>query len=154
MQLANPANYLIIAVIVIFFIGRQFMPRQLSDKQLWLLPVAATVYGLYQMTRTQPSGLIDIAMLVANVTLGAVLGLGRGLTMKVWRSAGGSLMTQGTVLTLVLWVVSFGLRFGIGFLSHSAVNMTELPIFIGVTFGMQNAAIWLRGLTTVRQTLW
>lgn len=157
---AGYGTYLIFAVVILVFIGRQLLPSAINERRLFLLPLAATVYGLYQVTKTPPAGLIDLTLLAVNLGLGLVLGLGRGATMRVWRGAGGLLMSQGTLLTLGLWLVSIAVRIGFGILSHGATNMADLALFVGVTFGAQSAALWLRmqspgvARETAARTLW
>lgn len=141
---AGYGTYLIVAVVIVVVIGRQLLPGPINERRLLLLPLAATVYGLYLMSKTPHPGLLDLALLAVNLGLGAVLGVGRGATVKVWRGADGVLMSQGTLLTLGLWLVSFAIRIGFGVLSHGAMNTADLALFVGVTFGAQSAVLWMR----------
>lgn len=49
-----------------------------------------------------------MAWIVASLVVGGALGTARAFSTKIWRVQDGSAMSQGTVLTAVLWVVSLG----------------------------------------------
>lgn len=137
----------VIAALVIFMIGRQFVPQRANGGRTWLFPAAFTVLGLYLISQHPPTGALDIALLSVNLLVGIVLGFGRGFSMRYWRDAAGLWMRQGTILTFLLWVLLFGLRFGLEFLLHGSFTAqagAELPLFIGATFSAQAIAAWLR----------
>ena len=153
MSCTNPATILIGVALVVFLIGRQFTPQPVKEGRLWLFPLALTVYGIYEMSQTPPSSVVDIAMLAVSVVTGAVLGFGRGMSMRLLRTSTGQLMQQGTLLTVGLWVLSVALRIGLGFLAHGAFDTNELPLFLGITFGAQALAVLLRtGATSPRSS--
>jgi hypothetical protein len=137
----------VIAALVILMIGRQFVPQRVNGNRAWIFPAALTVFGLYLIGQHPPTGALDIVLLGVNLTVGIVLGFGRGYSMRYWRDAAGSWMRQGTILTFGLWVLMFGLRFGLDFVVHGSFTpqaQAELPLFIGATFGAQAIATWLR----------
>jgi hypothetical protein len=144
MSLSNPTAILLAIGLLAFLIGRQFTAQPVREGKFWLFPLAMTVYGVYLTSQTPPSGLLDISFLAVNLVGGAVLGFGRGLTMKLWRTQDGRLMQRGTLLTLGLWLLSIGLKVGAGFLSHGAFSTDQLPLFMGVTLGAQAIAMLLR----------
>jgi hypothetical protein len=137
----------VVAGLIIFLIGRQFVPQRVNGGRTWLFPIIITIYGLYLIAQHPPTALIDLGLLGLNVVVGLVLGFARGYSMRYWRDAAGQMMRQGTILTLLLWVVSFGARFGLEFAIHggfTAQAQTELPLFVGVTLGAQSLAMWMR----------
>jgi hypothetical protein len=144
MNFSNPAVILIGIPLIVFLIGRQFTPQPVKQGRFWLFPLAITVYGLYLIYQTPPGGPIDIALLAVNLVAGAVLGFGRGATMKLWRTPAGRLMQQGTLLTFGLWLLTIGVRIGLGLLAGGAFHGSELPIELGVTLGAQAVAMLLR----------
>jgi hypothetical protein len=85
-----------------------------------------------------------VALLTVNLVLGAVMGLVRGATMRIWRSTAGDWMMQGTILTFACWVVSIGLRLAIGASAHADFPTNEIALFIAVTFGAQNLVVGAR----------
>jgi hypothetical protein len=137
MNLSNPAVILIGIALIVFLIGRQFVAQPVNEGRLWLVPLALTVYGVYLISQTPPGGLLEIALLMVNVVVAGVLGVARGMSMRVWRDAAGRLLQQGTLVTFGLWLVLLVVRVGLGVLFPGAVAFSQLPLFIGVTLGAQ-----------------
>jgi small-conductance mechanosensitive channel len=138
---------LVAAVVVVVVIGRQFLPQRVNGGRFWVFPVILTVYGLYEIGKQPPAGAVDVALLALNVVVGIALGFARGYSMRYWRDATGQLMRQGTILTFALWVLSFGIRFGLEFVVYHGFTgraQSELPLFIGATLGAQALAMWMR----------
>ena len=146
---SGPTGILAIGALVIFVIARQLMPAQLSGRRLLLFPAIAA-YGVVQ---TSPSlarlDLLGIGMLVFGGAVGLVFGALRGLTVRIWQAADGSTWTRGTWLTLALWVAMILVRIGTTaadyLLGIDTKALTgELMVFMLLTFGAQNAVVWLR----------
>jgi len=100
-------------------------------------PAVAALYEWLYALEPQP-------VVAEPVVAGVVLGLARGASTKVWQAADGTWMRRGTLLTLVLWIVSIAARVGIGFASHGATPLDTITFFLAVTFAAQNLAVWLR----------
>jgi hypothetical membrane protein len=136
------------ALIALFIIYRQLARRQVAARQLVVVPLVLALLGLYNLDNQPPSTSAAAVAIVASLASAVVFGLARGYTMRVWQEAG-VVLRQGVPLTLVLWVVSIGIRAGIGVIAHRAgtaesVTVGELPLFLGVTLAAQNAVIWMR----------
>jgi hypothetical protein len=136
--------YLVIGALVLFAIGRQFLPQPVNDGRWWLIPAGLIVYGLFQMTRQPLPGLAASAALGVDIVISIVSGLLRGLTTRVWVGADGRTMKRGTLLTFACWVASFGARFGALALFHTGFDQPGLLIFLGVSFGIQAAVVQLK----------
>ena len=102
------AVYALIAAIVIY---RQLAPRPAqSTGWLFILPFVLTGYGAYSMLQSPPTAATSYALLSAELVLGAIAGVARGLTIHFWIDQRDVLMQRGTWLTLVIWVLFIGLR--------------------------------------------
>lgn len=138
---------LIAIVVVVLVIGRQFVPRRVKEGRFWIFPVIITLYGLYTIAQHPPTGLLDLGLLAFNIVVAIALGFARGYSMRYWRDATGQMMRQGTILTFGLWVVSFGIRFGLEYVVYHGFTgqaQAELPLFIGATLLAQAGAMWMR----------
>lgn len=141
---SSPGMIVVYAAVILLLIGRQFVPQQLMAGRFWIAPVIMIGYGLYLLVQSPPSNPVDVALIVANVVVGAVLGFGRGWTVRVWRNAQGILMRQGTIATVALWVLSFAVKIGLDLAFHVNISAASVLLFAGVTFGSQALALAFR----------
>ncbi len=132
------------AALVVLLIVRQFLPQAVRPRTMLLLPLVAGYFGLQALTRTPPDGVLAIALLGLNLVVAAGLGGLRGATIRLWRDASGAWMSQGTVLTLLLWIGLVVARVGLIVLAHGTLPVQEIALFVGVTFGAQSLVLWVR----------
>jgi len=137
-------TYVLWAAIAVFFIVRQFMSAPIRPRSLLVVPLVMGYFGIQAIVKTPPETVLAGTVFLVNVVAGVVLGLARGASTKVWQAADGTWMRRGTLLTLVLWIVSIAARVGIGFASHGATPLDTITFFLAVTFAAQNLAVWLR----------
>ena len=145
-------QYLLTAVIgaalVLFVIYRQLRMQPVEGRRLVVFPLVLAVLGLYSLANKPPATSAALIALVASLASAIVLGLARGVSMRVWRDAG-SVLRQGVAITVALWIIAIALRIGIGAIAHrdgvaQSVTVGELPLFLGVTLAAQNVVIWMR----------
>jgi hypothetical protein len=130
----------------IYFVIRQFQPHALNSRTLVMMPLIFGFLGLRGLGQVQ--GLDAIALLSVNAVAAVALGAWRGQTFRLW-TQGGQPWVQGTLATLGLWVASFALRIGLMAVGHlagisTAASGAELMLLLSITFGAQNAIIWMR----------
>jgi len=142
MEILN--TYLLWAAIALFLIVRQFMSAQIRPRWLLALPLVMGYFGVQAIVKSPPETALAVTVFLINLVAGVVLGLARGASTKVWQAADGSWMSRGTLLTMVLWIVSIAVRVGIGFAGHGATSLNTITFFLAVTFAAQNLTVWLR----------
>lgn len=140
---------LVAALIVAFIVYQQMRTRSIEPRQLVVFPVVLALLGIVNLDKHPPDSTAATVALVASVATAIVFGVARGATIQIWR-ANATPMRKGTTATLVLWVVGITLRIAIGIAAGRAgvptsVSTGELPLFLGITLGAQNALIWMRG---------
>jgi len=138
------ANGLLWAALAVLVIVRQFTPRAIRPAVMFGLPLVAGYLGVQQLLGAPPAGPVAVALLVVNLGLGAAMGLVRGVTVRVWQDPAQGWMMQGTLLTLAAWLVSIGLRLGLGFADHAAFSSSGIGLLLAVTFGAQSLVVWAR----------
>lgn len=145
-------QYLLFAVLavalVLFIIYRQLRRQPMEGRRLVVVPLVLALVGLYSLSNKPPAAGAAVTALVASLVCAVILGLARGASMRVWWEAG-SVLRQGGLLTLALWIVSIAVRIGIGAIAKRAgvaqsVTVGELPLFLGVTLAAQNVVLWTR----------
>lgn len=107
-------NGLLVAAVIVFVIARRFTTRRVDESRLFVIPVIIAVIGL---TRGDPIDTDHVALssgLLAGETVAALLlGLGLGVTMRVWRERDGSVWSRGTWATFGVFLVSVAVRGGV-----------------------------------------
>lgn len=150
-------NIVLIAAVVVFILVRRFSARQVSEGKLYVLPLILGVVAIVQGHLADPHHYdLSVGLLAAEVAAAALLGLGLGATMRVWRGSDGVLWSKGTWATLGLFVLSIGVRGGIMAIGYAAgVKPGSGPIMLSVAAWLlaQNAVVaWrARTLTTARR---
>lgn len=99
---SDALNYVLDAVLVLVVVF-QIRGRSLSVRQL-LLPVAIVAYFAVDYLKTFPTADNDLLMAVAGAMLGAVLGIGCGLTTTVSPRADGVPVAKAGALAAGFWL--------------------------------------------------
>jgi hypothetical protein len=139
--LSNGLPWIALAV---FVIARQFMPRAIRPGVMIGLPVVIGFLGLRALAGTPPASAAAIALLAANLGLGAAMGIARGVTVRIWQDAVRGWMMQGTLITFAFWLVSIGLKVGLAIASHQTFSTSDIELLLAVTFGAQSLVVWAR----------
>jgi hypothetical protein len=137
-------NGVVWAALAVVLIVRQFTPRAIRPAVMLGLPLVVGYLGVQQLLGAPPAGPLAVAVLTIDLGLGAATGLVRGVTVRIWRDPAQGWMMQGTLLTFIAWLVSIGLRLGLGLADHAAFSSSEIGLLLAVTFGAQSAAVWAR----------
>jgi hypothetical protein len=144
MHSANFETYLLCAVAAVFLIARQFVTQPRNARRMWLVPAAGAIFGLQALSKTPPDNAAAAAFIMFSLALAAGLGLARGFTLRAWAGAGGQILTCGSRATLGLWAVAVVVRVGLYLIAPHGAPVSDLPLFLGATFGAQNVVVWLR----------
>ena len=122
---------LIVAVVLMWAIRRQVLPRRVTRIPFVVLPIV----GIFEMIRYLPHSTIpanQVAECIVSVLLSAAAGLLQGLVTKVYTAADGQVYMRGGWKYLILWVGLIATRLVVGF------------VFSGGTFHYDSVAwiIW------------
>jgi hypothetical protein len=139
---------LLIIAIVVYVMARRMSGEPLQAKRLLILPLAATVWGVYEVGKHHLTTL-DMTLLVAEAAVAVALGLARGYTIKVYECQG-HLWYRYRPLTLVVWVATALIRVGMGFGGHllgSTLTPTaSLLMMLGASFLGEAAVVGARAM--------
>lgn len=142
---------LIGVVVLVRVIGRQVTGSVVTPKGLALMPAILLGLGLLSLSSVAhlaTAGELAFLALECVVLLG--LGVARGASIRLSTTDQG-LFQKGTAATLVLWLVTIGLRIGTTVAAaalwpHSPVSQATIALTIGLTIGAQNAMVYRRAL--------
>lgn len=156
-HVTNSVASIVVGVLVLgFVVFRQLRKRPVREDGRPTLLLVLGVLGvvdLVQFLDAHPVHATGIATLAASLVLAAGFGVARAYTVRLWRE-NGTLYRQGTVITLVLWLVGIAVHFGADALidgSGAAKGLASaaLVLYIAVTFGVQWTAVRSRARAMV-----
>lgn len=147
--LSNPSSLegvLIGLVVAALVIVRQFGTRPVLSAWMVLVPLGLAYFGATNFTALDAAGL---ALLSVNTSLGIGLGVMRGMTFRLWTDDSGRALMQGTLVTLLFWVLTIGVKLGLSVLERqsglsSASNTAVQLIPVAATLAAQNLVVYLR----------
>jgi hypothetical protein len=94
------------------FIGlvvRQLRGRRLTTFSI-VMPVAAVAFFANEYLHGIPTAGNDLSLALLGASLGLLLGLGCGLTTRVYAGSGGGVFVQAGAVAAALWIVGVGSR--------------------------------------------
>ncbi|MFI0424759.1 hypothetical protein [Spongiactinospora sp. 9N601] len=129
---------LVVAVVI-----RRFRGEPLTARDLFVAPVVLVGIGAYGLIKdVRPEG-ADLAWVVAGAVAGLLLGAVRGLTPRLF-ARDGHLWQRYTVWTLLVWVGSVVVNFGIGALATAAGTPEQVrPMGLSIGIGLLGEAVAL-----------
>lgn len=145
----NTTSALIGLAIVALLIPRQLRARPMRKSAplillgvLTVLGVAAMAFGVKSVTTQHPLSTTTLALVCLSFVVAAAFGVVRALTMQVWRDPAGEALCKGTAITVVLWLVSMVVHFGMdAWIDHSAkagvLGFSTIYLYLAITLGIQ-----------------
>jgi hypothetical protein len=146
------ANIVIGVLVLAVILRRQLRVRPVrEDARVGILIVLAAL-GISSMSRTVHGHSVSsgvIAVLAASLVVAAVLGGVRGLSVQVWRDAGGQTLRRGTAITAGLWIVSIVLHIvadvWVDDLSDIAgLGTSTILVYLAITWAVQGYVVRAR----------
>ncbi|SFM92072.1 hypothetical protein [Variovorax sp. OV329] len=141
----------ILALMSVYALWRQSMQHAVSlgparFKLALIYAGAGLVIGGYHLPPDRSSWLTLAGSLLASVGVGLL----RGRYTRLWRDAQGQLWSQGTPLTITLFVLLVGGKFALGawqyiHRQHPHGGFGEVLVMIALMLAMQSQIIWHRG---------
>jgi hypothetical protein len=144
-------NVVIGVAVLALLLFRQLQPRRVREDGAMRLTLILLVVGViqaYPVVSSHPPTTIVVVLLLAGLVSGAVFGIARAYTTRLWiktdaeGEGNGEVWRQGNWLTLVLWLVAVGLHFGIDYLSEqqgapAGLGSSTIVLYLAVTLGIQ-----------------
>ncbi|MFE7120569.1 hypothetical protein ACFU99_34585 [Streptomyces sp. NPDC057654] len=121
---------------------------------LGVLGIAACAFGVASVVKYHPLGAATIALTAASLAIAAGFGAARARTVRVWRAPEGQALRQGTVATMVLWLVSVAVHIGMDrWIDHTTgvglLGFSTLYLCLAVTLAVQNLFVRRRAAAVV-----
>ena len=151
----SPTEIIAIVAMTIYAIYKQSIKHPVVGKTRFKLALIYGIVGLSVGGFYLPPSAMAWAILLVGVLLSIGVGVARGKLSRVWKEADGTVFSQGTPLTIALFLALIGAKFAIGtwqYMTHQPAEhgehggFGEVLILIGLMVAMQAEIIWRRGL--------
>jgi NAD/NADP transhydrogenase beta subunit len=148
--------------VVALLVARQMRARPVREGSAARISAVLGIIGLVELSDASKGhslGTAPVVWIVVSLLVGGGLGAARAFSTKVWRLPDGSAMSQGTVVTAVLWVVSLAahLAMEVG-IDHSTkivgLGASSLLLYLAVTLGVQREVLRRRAGLTATGPRW
>lgn len=146
-------------IILVVIIQRQLTPRPLSGR-LMLLPLILGAYALYEAAGNSTVQFAGWVSLLLTLAMSLIVGLVRGRMTRLYQE-NGRWMIAGSWQSLLLWLVSIPIRYGLRFLLVPLLgegaafhgSSASLPYLFSITGLLLGRALmlYLRHPEAVRQ---
>jgi hypothetical protein len=149
MSTTEVTNIVVGVIVVGALVAIQMRARSVRENSAARLVLILGVIGvieLYDATKGHTIGATTVAWIAGSLVIGALLGVARALTVKIWRVQDGSAMRKGTVVTAALWIVALGAHLGLeAGIDHSTkisgLGASSLLLYLALTLGAQREVI-------------
>ncbi len=145
----SPTEIIILLALVGYAIYQQTRRHEVVGASRFKLAIIYAVVGLIVGGMHLPVTVAAVAFLLISLALSAVVGLMRGRLTKVWAEADGRVYSQGTALTISLFIGLVVVKFAMGtaaYFLHISDDggFGEILIMIAIMVAFQAELIWRR----------
>ncbi|GAA4581326.1 hypothetical protein GCM10023194_12230 [Planotetraspora phitsanulokensis] len=138
-------NSLPVLAVLALVLYRQTRARRVFAPSAHILALIMIAIGLLSGGVVDPrhTGL-SVVLLVVETVSAVVLGVVRALTVRIWWDETGRAWFKGTRWTMLGWLASILVRFGllgVGHVLGVAAAPTTFLLFVGLTFGAQSVVV-------------
>ena len=145
----SATEILAILALVAWSVYRQTRTSQVTAKSRFKMAIIYAIVGLSVGGFDRPSGLIGYSMIAIGLALSLAVGLARGRLTRVWADTEGRVFSQGTVVTVALFLGLVAVKFGLGTWAYFAGvsddgGFGEVLFMIAVMVAFQAEIVWRR----------
>lgn len=145
-----------ILALVAWSVYRQTRTTPVTAESRFKMAIIYAVAGLIVGGFDRPSGPAGYGMIVIGLALSLVVGLLRGRLTRVWSDPEGRVFSQGTSVTLALFLGLIAVKFGLGAVAYFAhiddgAGFGEVLIMIAIMIAVQAQIVYRRAETLTRE---
>ena len=141
-------DLIIILALTGYAVFQQTRKHEVTPNSRFKLAIIYTVVGVILGVQFAHST-AAIALLAVSLLASLAIGYVRGTRTRLWREADGRILSQGTVITVGLFLGLIAFKFAIGTVAYFAHipygdSMGEILVMIGLMLAVQVEIIWRR----------
>lgn len=156
--MSGPVEIVLIVAAVGYVLVRRYLGEPAQVKRALVLPAVLSLIGLQHIGGALHSP-AAVGFVAATVALGVLFGLLRGASVRLFQRDGIVFMRY-TAVTFVVWVASFAVKFGSGYVfglidpgaAAAAGNTTMLSLGIGLL--AEGVVVLAKAVRTGDQVIW
>ena len=144
----SPIEIITLLALVGYAIYRQTRQHEVVGASRFKLAIIYAIAGVVVGGFSRPHTVAEVLVLVGSLALSVVVGLARGRLTRLWRQ-NGRVYSQGTPLTIVLFLGLVAAKFAIGtacYFLHISDDggFGEILVMIAVMIAFQAEIVWRR----------
>jgi hypothetical protein len=146
----TPVQILILAALCVFAVYRQSRRSEVIGASRFKLALIYAAVGVVAGGFHAPSDASSWALLLGSFALSAVVGVARGKLTRAWVTEDGKAFSQGTALTIGLFIALVGSKFALGaveYVGHASTTgggFGEVMLVIALMVALQSEIVWRR----------
>jgi hypothetical protein len=149
----SPIQIVILVALCVFAVYRQSRRSEVVGRSRFKLAVIYAGVGIVAGGFQFPASPLAWAILLGGFALSAVIGIARGKLSRVWAETDGTVWTQGTALTIGLFVLLVSSKFAVGTLEYvehagnaDGGGLGEVMLVIALMVALQAEIVWRRAV--------
>ena len=144
----SPSELILILAVSGFALYKQTRREEVVGAGRFTPAIVYGVVGLALGAYHLPDGTAEVVGIVVSLALGVLVGLLRGRTTRLW-TEGGRVWTQGTALTIGLFVGLFVVKFAFGTVAYllgdrDSTSLGDIFVMIALMLAVQSEVVWRR----------
>jgi hypothetical protein len=148
----SPTEIILLLALTGYAIYQQTRKHQVTGQNRFKLAIIYGIVGLVVGGLNMPANATAFGLLALSALLSIGVGLLRGKYTKVWAAADGKVYSQGTALTIGLFVALVAAKFAMGTAAYflhisSDGGFGEVLLMIAIMVAFQAELIWRRART-------
>jgi hypothetical protein len=145
----SATEILAILALVAWSIYRQTRQSEVTAKDRFKMAIIYAIVGICVGGFDRPSGLAGYGMIAIGLALSLAVGLARGRLTRIWTNAQGRVFSQGTAVTVGLFLGLVAVKFGLGILAYFAhindgAGFGEVLIMLAIMIAVQAQIVYRR----------
>ena len=148
------AQLVVLAALTIYAIHRQSIRHEITGRARFKLALIYAIVGLAVGGFEEPPDASAWLVIVASVVLSLAVGFARGYLTRIWRDVDGKVYSQGTWITIALFLVLVGAKWihGAYVYMHPAAGAAprggfgEILVMIAIMMAVQAEIVHRRTL--------
>lgn len=145
----SATEILAILALVGWSVYRQTRTSEVTAKSRFKMAIIYAIVGICVGGFDRPGGLAGYGMIAIGLALSLAVGLARGRLTRVWADTQGRVFSQGTALTVGLFLGLVAVKFGLGVLAwfahiNDGAGFGEILIMIAIMIAVQAQIVYRR----------
>jgi hypothetical protein len=136
----------VVDILLILVIFRAVRPHPLTARAALLPLVLVAMAGIIYLRPVTLHG-NDLALILILAAAGIVLGVLSALADRIWRDEHQQLLSQAVVISVIVWVIGMGFRFGFAYYADHGGGAAVARF--STQHDLSGAGIWTLALVTM-----